>query len=375
MNLKDLRRPVLRWAMGWPGDSTWMGPPRLPPAKMVEVAVESKREIPEIIPVHPAGQIFRKKPAIPVGCPPHPAFDIPVAPQTPTYLARVPNGRVVGPTVAVLTSADRMLADVSLDWGHPGLEHFAYRRFRLPRCRDFKGSALVLACTGSDTYFHWMTDALPRLEIAAKAKGPEWQPDFWVVNTLGKTFIRESLEHLKIPENRIIALDQNPHVQFSDLWVPSLPCEQSSGDTPLWAYEFLVSLFVQTNQNLNLSNSIWIDRSLCKSRRALLDKNVLEGLRKLGFMICRPEELSLSAQVSLFRSAKIIAGPHGAGFTGALFSKSPTIMEFFPANYINPCYYSLHSHNFTSYFYNISERSKSNSIKVKLDLVSHFGFF
>jgi capsular polysaccharide biosynthesis protein len=366
MNLKDLRLPVLRWAMGWPGDSTWMGPPRLPPAKMVEVAAESKNEIPELIPVHPAGQIFRKKPAMPVGCPPHPAFDIPVAPQTPTYLARVPNGRVVGPTVAVLTSADRMLADVSLDWGHPGLEHFAYRRFRLPRCRDFQGSALLLACTGADTYFHWLTDALPRLEIAAKARGLGWRPDFWVVNTLKKTFIRESLIHLGIPKRRIIPLDQEPHVRFSDLWVPSLPCEQSSGDSPAWAVGFLKNCFLRTEKQCGPKKRVWIQRSNLCARHIPLSAEDQSLLKSLDFGVYQLEELSLLDQISLFNEASEIAGPHGAGFTGIVFSKNLKVLEFFNNDYVNACYYALSEILNLNYFYNIVKVSKKNRINCNL---------
>jgi len=373
MKLKKLRRPFLQWAMSWPGDSTSMGPPRLPPAKMVEVAVESKHEIPELIPAHPAGQIFRKKPAIPVGCPPHPAFDIPVAPQTPTYLARIPHGRVVGPTVAVLTSADRMLADVSLDWGHPGLEHFAYRRFRLPRCRDFQGSALLLACTGADTYFHWLTDALPRLEIAAKAKGPEWRPDFWIVNTLAKPFIRESLGHLKIPENRIIALDQNPHVRFSNLWAPSLPCESSSGDSPGWASVYLRSLFCPAGKSINPEKSpkrIWIDRTAANSRRVLLSKNDRDCLERMEVSIVHLEKMSLMEQVQIFMRTEWVIGAHGAGFTGILFSNNVKVFEFFPSDYVNACYYALGQLVNVDHFYSIAGPEQDGAFKVS---ASHLG--
>jgi capsular polysaccharide biosynthesis protein len=362
MNLKDLRRPVLRWAMRWPGDSTWMGPPRLPPAKMVEVAAESKNEIPELIPVHPAGQIFRKKPAIPMGCPPHPAFDIPVAPQTPTYLARIPHGRVVGPTVAVLTSADRMLADVSLDWDHPGLEHFAYRRFRLPRCRDFQGSALLLACTGADTYFHWLTDALPRLGIAEKAKGVHWKPDFLVVNTLDRAFVRETLSILGIPPNRIVSLDKFSHIRFSELWVPSLPCESSSGDPPGWAAIYLQNKFldrVDKDKSKELPTRIWIDRSANKQQRVILTSKDKFFIKKKGFEIVRLEEMPLEKQIKLFWNSEKIAGPHGAGFSGIIFCKAADILEFFNSNYINACYYSLSQYADLTYKYKILKEKES----------------
>ena len=369
MNFRDLRRPFLRWAMGWPGDSTRFGPPRLPPAKMVQVAEESKNELPELIPVHPPGKIFREKAAIPFGCEPHPAFDIPVAPQTPTYLARVPRGRVLGPTVAILTSGDRMLSDVSIDWGRPGAEHYAYRRFRVPRCKDYQGSALVLACTGSDTYFHWLTDALPRLEIAARAHGDKWRPDFWVVNTLSQTFVRESLALLKIPLDRVIALDKTPHVRFSEVWTPSLPCEASSGDTPSWVVSFLQKAFLPCLGKVRLPylpKRIWIDRSSTKSRRLVLTNEIKHKLKQLRYTVLRLETLAIADQVGLFHGAEAIAGPHGAGFCGITFSSKANMIEFFESDYINPCYYALGQHTNSNYYYNISKSNLGESVSVDL---------
>ena len=359
MNLKDLRRPFLRWAMGWPGDSTQAGPPRLAPAKMLHVAEESKKEIPELIPVHPPGKIFRKKAAIPFGCEPHPAFDILVAPQTPTYLARVPRGRVLGPTVAVLTSADRMLSDVSLDWGHPGLDHFAYRQFRLPRCTEYQGTALLLACTGADTYFHWLTDALPRLEIASRAMGTNWKPDWWVVNTLNRPFVRESLALLGIPLDRVVALDKTPHVSFSELYVPSLPCEASSGDTPEWVGDFLRKKFCISGSNTRLPKRIWIDRGSNASRHIKLTDENKKSLEKAAVSVVRLEDLPFIEQTKLFQHLELAIGPHGAGFSGVLFSKELKVFEFFQDTYVNACYYSLSQLNHSYYHYHITKPSKT----------------
>ena len=372
MTLKDLRRPFLRWAMGWPGDSTRVGPPRQPPAKIVQVAEQSKKEIPELIPVHPPGKFFRKKEAIPLYCPSHQAFDIPVSLQTPTCLARVPRGRILGPTVAVLSQKDRMLSDVSLDWGHPGLDHFAYRRFILPRCKDFDGSALVLACTGADTYFHWLTDALPRLEIASRAMGTSWKPDWWVVNTLDRPFIRESLTHLGIPLNRVISLEIQPHIRFSNLWIPSLPCESSSGDTPNWVVEYLKTSFkvgIDSGTATALPKRIWIDRSSKNSRRLELSKRDKTILRKYGISIVCLEDLPLLTQINLFHGAELITGPHGAGFSNTVFSCKPKILEFFSPQYVNACYYSLGQHVGADYSYHIPSSNNQRTFHSITDLL------
>lgn len=374
MKFKDLRKPFLRWAMTCPGDSTRWGPPRKPPAKMVKVFAESKREIPELLPAHPEGEIWRKKPAVPIGCPAHRLFGIPFARQTPTYLARLPQGRVLGPTIAVLTSGDRMLTDVSLDWGHPGLNHFAYRRFRLPRCRDFKGNGMVLACTGGDTYFHWLTDALPRLAVAAKARDSQWQPDWWIVNTLDKAFVRESLEHFGIPLSRVVPLDRHPHIRFTNLWVPSLPSEGSSGNPPPWVAEYLrAAVFSQSKPVAaprHFTRRLWIDRSRCSARNPAMVGDSEKILQKAGFVPVTLERLPWIKQVRLFQEAEWIAGPHGAGFSGLLFSEKPKVFDIFESRYVNACYYTLSQLVDGVYHYAIVKTGKNLPFGIGPDLAA-----
>jgi capsular polysaccharide biosynthesis protein len=357
MNLKDLRRPFLRWAMGWPGDSTLFGPPRLPPAKIVQVAQESKNEIPELIPVHPEGKILRQLPAIPIGCAPYAAFNIPVAPQTPTYLARVPRGRVLGPTVAVLTCGDRMLSDVSLDWGYAPENHFAYRRFRFPSYKYFSGDAVLLACTGADTYYHFLLDAVPRIEIAKRAWGLSIEPDWWIVNTLNPPFVREILKIAGISLSKVLALDQYPHIGCTTLWVPSLPCSASSGNPPKWAIDFLVGLTneIQPDSNSDVK-SIFIERTGTTCRKLILSDRQREISRKGGLCFISCEKMDWKSQVKLFRGARNIIGPHGAGFSNIVFCSDSSVLEIFPENNLNPCYFALSCYTSSRYGYVVAQK-------------------
>jgi capsular polysaccharide biosynthesis protein len=282
----------------------------------------------------------------------------------------VPGGRVVGPTVAVITSADRMLSDVSLDWGRPGMEHFAYRRFRLPRCQNLKGSALVLACTGSDTYFHWLTDALPRLEIAARAQGEGWRPDYWVVNTLNRPFVRESLSLLRIPLEKVIPLDKNPHVKFSSLWVPSLPCESSSGNSPPWIIKYLKRAFIGKELLGTLSartKSIWIDRSKSKSRKITLSDQQKAILDKHDFSIVDLTGYNFSEQIKLFQQTGAAFGPHGAGFSNLIFCNSAKVCEIFFKGYVNPCYYALSQCSGLDYYYHVLPFNETSNHALNLN--------
>jgi hypothetical protein len=102
----------------------------------------------------------------------HPVLD-PASPYLPahypdTFVVCIPGGRVAGGKGAVVTHDDKLLYDVSVDWS-AGLRdagrHPLLRQKKLPRAERLPGASAVLATSESAGFFHWMTDAWPRLEI------------------------------------------------------------------------------------------------------------------------------------------------------------------------------------------------------------------
>lgn len=341
--------------LAWGFHSVW--PSQTTPIKMVQAAQESKKEITELIPVHPEGKILRHMPAVPIGCAPHAAFNAPVAPQTPTYLARVPQGRVLGPTVAVLTSRDRMLSDVSLDWGYSPENHFAYRRFRFPSYKYFSGHAVLLACTGADTYYHFLLDAVPRIEIARRAWQLSIEPDWWIVNTIKPPFVQEILKTAGISLHKVLALDEYPHIGCSTLWVPSLPCSSSSGNPSKWVIDFLMGLTNDFQPDSSSgAESIFIERTGTSCRKLILSDGQRNKSSKGGLFFVSCEKMSWKEQVKLFRGARNIIGPHGAGFSNLVFCSGSRVLEIFPKNNLNPCYYALACYTSSTYGYVVAQK-------------------
>lgn len=270
-------------------------------------------------------------------------------------MARIPNGRLLGPTIAVITGKDRVVADVSLDWNHPPNAHYAYRRFRLPRCKIFQGDAVVLACTGADTYYHWLIDALPRVAITRSAWNAAAGPDWWVVNSLKPSFVAESLQALGIPRNKIVSLEETPHACFSNLWVPSLPCSSSSGNPPAWVANFLndlASSFCADGEARK--EAVFIERKGLAKRNLKLSERQREKAGQAGFAFVACETLPWREQVSLFRRANRVTGPHGAGFSNIIFSHEAKVLEFFPKLSMNACYYALSCHSGCQYGYAVA---------------------
>ncbi len=68
----------------------------------------------------------------------------------------------------------------------------------------------------------------------------------------------------------------------------------------------------------------------------------MEFLREQGVRIVVPGALSLGEQIDLFRAARAVIGPHGAGLSNVAFCEPGTILyEFIPEHYTNPCFARL----------------------------------
>ena len=62
-------------------------------------------------------------------------------------------------------------------------------------------------------------------------------------------------------------------------------------------------------------------------------------MKSKGFKILRLSYFSFRKQVNLFSNAKIIIGPHGAGFANLIFCKKNTkVIELKPSNHPNSVY-------------------------------------
>jgi capsular polysaccharide biosynthesis protein len=71
------------------------------------------------------------------------------------------------------------------------------------------------------------------------------------------------------------------------------------------------------------------------SRRVVNERAVLRILGPLELELVYPEELSFREQVDLFSATKLMIGPHGAGFSNAIFSPSVTALEIYQPAHIN----------------------------------------
>ncbi|MBE9039612.1 tetratricopeptide repeat protein [Oscillatoriales cyanobacterium LEGE 11467] len=142
------------------------------------------------------------------------------------------------------------------------------------------------------------------------------------------------MQHLGIPENKIIESDRHPHVRADRLLVPSLPSHFS------WlspeSVKFLRQTFLpKINRLSETPERIYISRAKTRYRHLFNEAEVLELLKEYGFVSVYLEELSLDEQIHLFSQVKAVVAPHGSGLTNIIFCQPQTsVVEIVSPNYL-----------------------------------------
>lgn len=279
-------------------------------------------------------------------------------PEPATFVIAIPRGRVYDASGAVLTHDDRLLVDVSrqltLDVGPDGAHgHTVFRRLWLPRCRSVSGVVAVLAIAGGENYFHWVAEALPRLEILRRCwPGGLDAVDRFVVNQ-GVEAIVESLAAMGIDRGRLVFAKPGAHFAADTLVVPSL--SGSAGSIPSWACDFVRSKLVSTSLTAG-RRRVYISRAAARYRRIRNEADVMAALGRYGFETLSFESLDFRSQVAAMADVGIVVAPHGAGLTNILWCPpGAAIVEIFSPNYVNGCYWQMAGHLGIDYWYLLGE--------------------
>lgn len=274
---------------------------------------------------------------------------LPAVAIPPTFVVEIARGRVVGRTGTVhAPAADACLVEFEwptddLTWLRHhlpgGILHPRYwkqsllraiRRRALPAPRPCPGRVAVLNGAAPHNFFHWMTEILPRL-LTLRRAGID--ADWYVVDA-GAAFQQEALMALGVSLDRVIQPHGLLHLEADTLLVPSIrPLQELVATATTLAAALGVS-------EAKASRRVFVDRR--RSRRIANAMEVETTLNHLGFIRVFPEELTLRDQVSLFRTAEIVLGQHGAGLTNIMHCHPGTlVVEIMPAGTVRPCYAHL----------------------------------
>jgi Glycosyltransferase 61 len=299
--------------------------------------------------------------------------------ELPTFVATIPRGRTwVAPqqnswmvcnAIATFTADGALLTDVSREYPGqlPGCQHcdrsgefvgnLTHSRILnqddVPPLAQIDGTVAVLAGLSGNTYYHWMIDVLPRFELLRRSGVDLAEIDWFLVNNNRPGFQQETLDWLGIPAAKILPSDRHPHLQATQLIVPSFP--GYLGWSQPWALEFLRQEFLplaKPKVGNPYPQKIYISRENTHYRRVLNESDVIKYLDTFGFVAIALESLSFQEQVALFSQASIIISPHGSGLTNTIFSKSGTkVIELVSPHYIRHYYWLISQYLGFSHYY------------------------
>lgn len=195
----------------------------------------------------------------------------------------------------------------------------------------FDGKLAIISSPGSENWYHYLLQVLPRLIILDKSN---ISYDRIYINNLKFSWQKDSinsvLKHLNIPEDKLLLIDGDSILQAKTLIVPSVPFIPSKGvGMPKWLIKDLRYIFLDDQcPEVKTYDKIYISRAKASVRKITNELDLTTFLEAKGFNTVYLEELSTCQQAHLFNHAKIIIGPHGSGFSNLIFaSKGCKLVE------------------------------------------------
>lgn len=225
--------------------------------------------------------------------------------------------------------------DVSVDFASPQNSHHLLAK-RLPRCQRLLGTSLCIASAGTQSYYHWLLDELPRLLL------PGLPDHDRVICSTASQCMREARQLPGLNAKPLAALDPDRmHVKSDLLLVPSYA--SGSGEPSALVVELLAdAVRPLLRQPMKTPEKILISRSNAKGRRLNGEEALFTRLEPRGYTVVQLEKLSWQEQITLFHQAREIIAPHGAGLANLAFcSRKPLVIELFHPRYVHWCFWRL----------------------------------
>ncbi len=224
--------------------------------------------------------------------------------------------------------------------------------------KKIKGNIAVLAqgASGYNNYAHYLFDIMPKLKLLSLSTNLK-KIDFFYFSKLNK-YQKEILKFFDISERKILDSNKYRYVQSDKIIGVTHPnytkgtISEAHSKMPAWIIYFLRKKFLKNRKHKKKFDKIFIDRSDSKlSHCKLINNNEVKSFLKLnGFKILKLSNLSFNEQINIFRDARVIVGPHGAGFANLVFCMKKTkVIEIIPTNHPNKVYQRISKINHLKY--------------------------
>lgn len=228
----------------------------------------------------------------------------------------------------------RAIAETVRQWTAPAARHPVFSAPRFPPARSLPGRTLSLLTLGGEGFYHFLLESVPRLHLARA-----WLEscDHILVNGAPGGFHEAWWSAAGLPIDRLVWMSGLGHVACEQLIFTDYPMADYR-PTP-WHAEAVRAVFPEPRPGRR-DRRLWISRSDARTRQLTWEKSLLAALP--GFEPIVLSSLSPGEQITAISEAAVIAGPHGAGLSHAVFAQpGATIIELFPNTWRQPIYQRL----------------------------------
>ena len=213
-----------------------------------------------------------------------------------------------------------------------------YKKMVYGRIKKTDGNCVVINNSWYQNYYHWCTEALPRLFVI---KDHVSNINLILPYDLSK-FHLQTLDFFNIDsitycdEHELVAA---PLLHFTSYTSPGFGCHN-----PKLIRDMSAFFKRKTNASGHVSHSrnIYTSRSKSLKRKCINEDKLLHLLKKFDFEIVVPDNLSVIEQINLFSNAKNVLGVHGSSFVNCLFmNKDSVVFDLIENNHNDLCFFNL----------------------------------
>lgn len=284
-------------------------------------------------------------------------------------IATIPGGRVFGHGVVLSPCGTAVARDVSIVFGGRDDDHWITRTEKLRRATRIRGAVLVVASEGAANYYHWLLDELPRLLLTVSVRVDH------LLATDPTPFSAAAASCVGRNEPRL-ALTGYSHYQCEQLIVPTY---LGYSGQPSAACVRLLNEFGDRVLNGRASHPtperVYLSRRRAAHRKLVNEDELMTALDRRGFQRVELETLPWVEQVALFRGARVVVAPHGAGLANLVFARPGCrVVECFHPRYMHWCFWQIASLNDLDYHAVVMHGSDQLQHRMEdcvLDIVAH----
>lgn len=235
-------------------------------------------------------------------------------------------------------------------WSGPGDELKARIKNDLLKAhKRLERDAVWITDIWSQGYFHWMTDALPRLFTMRGKMGdaPLLLPGAYA----RERYIKTSLKPFSIEELRFI----HKPLHCASLKMPTHTAPSGNyNENVIGGLRRLYTGFYQETHG-GEGDKIYVSRGKAERRKIVNEEECAAALEGYGFRTVYFEDYSFEQQVKIALDARYMISIHGAGLTNMLFMRAGgSVLELRQdRDALNNCYFSLASALGLEYFYQL----------------------